>query len=389
MIDPLETASGTAIGLDRAAPPLPPGDPGKTPLRALEDAFARHLANPPCRISFSGGLDSSFVLALAARVARERSLPPPVPVTATFPGVDTAREDEWQQMVLSHVGLVKDWQRLQLHEELDLVDSRCTELLRRSGGMFWPSNLHFFVPLAEVDRGGSLVTGVGGDELFSPSFYTTAVALRERHQLPDSLRKLPAALLPLAPTPVRAAYCYSQLGQLADTFPPYLTRAARLRFRALYAWHEGQQPAGWDRVRRLLWKSRYVQVMLRSSAHIAEMTGVEVAHPFLDPEVVEAFASTYGPEGPGRRGSAMSLLDADLLPPPLLRRDTKASFNGAFWRAGTRAFARSEAVDNLPDSVARLVDRRVLREIWREHDPYPGSHTLLQAAWAHRQGLSA
>ena len=56
-------------------------DRGLTPLAALEEAILPALRRPPCLVSFSGGRDSSCVLAAATRAARREGLQPPVPVT--------------------------------------------------------------------------------------------------------------------------------------------------------------------------------------------------------------------------------------------------------------------------------------------------------------------
>jgi asparagine synthase (glutamine-hydrolysing) len=67
---PLALASGVVWGRDPAASPLPPAPPGVTVRAALEAVMVRALHRPPCVVSFSGGRDSSAVLALATHVAR-------------------------------------------------------------------------------------------------------------------------------------------------------------------------------------------------------------------------------------------------------------------------------------------------------------------------------
>ena len=46
----------------------------------------RALRRPPCLVSFSGGLDSSALLAVATAVARREGLDDPVPATLVVPG---------------------------------------------------------------------------------------------------------------------------------------------------------------------------------------------------------------------------------------------------------------------------------------------------------------
>ena len=50
-------------------------------------------------------------------------------------------------------------------DELDFVGPIAAEGLRRHGVLF-PANAHMIVPLAREARGGSLLTGVGGDDTF-------------------------------------------------------------------------------------------------------------------------------------------------------------------------------------------------------------------------------
>jgi asparagine synthase (glutamine-hydrolysing) len=51
------------------------------PVTELERVVVPALRRPPCLVSFSGGHDSSLVLAAAARAARRERLPAPIPVT--------------------------------------------------------------------------------------------------------------------------------------------------------------------------------------------------------------------------------------------------------------------------------------------------------------------
>ena len=61
----------------------------------------------------------------------------PIPFTFRFPGKPLTEESDWQEHVIAHLGL-DDWQRVKLHEELDLlgdVARRClTEI-----GLMWPA----------------------------------------------------------------------------------------------------------------------------------------------------------------------------------------------------------------------------------------------------------
>lgn len=137
---------------------------GVSPQQALYDAVLPALLEPPCLVSFSGGRDSSLVLAAATRVARREGVADPVPVTNRFADAPEAEESRWQEQVVEHLRLA-DWQRLQFSDELDAVGPYAQRMLREHG-LLWPFNVHFHLPLLDLARGGALLTGLGGDQLF-------------------------------------------------------------------------------------------------------------------------------------------------------------------------------------------------------------------------------
>ena len=120
-----------------------------------------------CFVSFSGGRDSSAVLAAAAAVARREALPLPVPLTIRARAAPPSDESEFQESVVRHLGL-DDWVRIDIHDELDAVGPYARRALSRHG-LLWPFNAHFHSPMLEQAAGGTLLTGVGGDELWSSS----------------------------------------------------------------------------------------------------------------------------------------------------------------------------------------------------------------------------
>jgi asparagine synthase (glutamine-hydrolysing) len=176
----LERAAGAALGAHPMAP-LPPA-PTTTARAALERVIAGFLERTPCVVSFSGGRDSSAVLAVAAHVARRDGLPLPVPFTFRFPGKPLTEESDWQEHVIAHLGL-DDWQRVELHEELDLlgdVARRClTEI-----GLMWPANAYLHVPVFRAARGGTVLTGLDGDGLFGDWRWGHAQAVLHRRVAP-------------------------------------------------------------------------------------------------------------------------------------------------------------------------------------------------------------
>src|SRR4051812_32873556 len=188
-MSPLEIASGIVMPKWRSPRPLPQLPAGMTPRAALERAVLLSLRRGRCLVSFSGGRDSSAVLAVAAAVARRESLPLPVPVTHRFPAAAQTDESEWQEEVVRHLGL-DDWVRLEIAEELDALGPVATAAVRRHGVM-WPGNAYFHVPIFEAATGGTVLTGIGGDEAFMPSSWSRqldVLARRVRPRPRDVLR---------------------------------------------------------------------------------------------------------------------------------------------------------------------------------------------------------
>ena len=102
-------------------------------------------------VSFSGGRDSSAVLAGAVNLARREGLPPPIPVTNVFPDVREADEHQWQQHVVRHLGLT-EWVRLEHTDEAHLLGPYAQRVMLRHG-LAWPFNVHFHLPLLDAAQG--------------------------------------------------------------------------------------------------------------------------------------------------------------------------------------------------------------------------------------------
>jgi hypothetical protein len=375
---PIEVATGVVFGAALPAPALPEPRPGDTPLAALERACLPALRRAPCLVSFSGGVDSSLVLAAATRAARREGLPLPIPATNRFPQADGTDEAEWQELVVSSLGLT-DWVRLELTDELDAVGPVAARGLRRHG-VLWPFNAHFHAPLLEAADGGVVLTGIGGDELFGvPRFGRAYDVVRGRVR--PRARDLQRVALWASPQPLRRALIARRL----PVELPWLRPGAHAQFARLWATDEAAEPARLaPRVRRLQ-AGRPFRVGLASLDRLARDAGASIAHPLVDP----AFGAAVAAAAPGRgfewRGAAVRELFRDLLPVELLSRTTKACFDSAFWGPHSRAFALAWDGEGVDPTV---VDVERLRAVWAQ--PLPDSHTylLLQAAWLAGAGKS-
>lgn len=377
---PLEIAFGMPMGLE-PVPPLARLELVRTPLEALGEVLAGALQRPPCLVSFSGGRDSSALLAVATWVARREGLPMPIPATLIFPDSEATREDEWQATVLGHLGL-SDWVRITIHDELDAVGPVATEMLERHG-LFWPFNAHFHLPIIERAAGGTVVTGFGGDELARSSDSARAERLLTQWQRPQWSHALVIGLA-ASPRPVRTVV-HRRRARDELQAQPWLTECGIRRVGRALGSSEAQIPLGWEsKIRRWLWRDRYFRVCVESFAAMGDFHDTTIVHPFFDERVLDALARTGGFRGFGDRTHLMEHLFGDLLPEQVISRRTKGGFTDPLWTSTAIHFAREWSGGGL---LAEFVDNAALKRHWGESDRNLLSTTLLQLAWIRDRGL--
>jgi asparagine synthase (glutamine-hydrolysing) len=366
---PLEIATGRLLGAEEAQ--ALPDHGGLTPLDALRAAILPALAPGPCFVTLSGGRDSSAVLAVAVDVARREGLPLPVPVTVRFRDTPGAGEPEWQDLVVRHLGLT-EWLLLEVEDELDVVGPVAMELLRRHG-VRYPAHSCLWAFLLGQASGGTLLSGIGGDHVFSTrlDFLHGPRTGGRRPRLHD-VRTLGFAA---SPRPLRRMVLRRLATQL-----PWLREAAQRAFAA--AWAESAAgshtsfPAHLADVSRM----RTQLGMQRTLDLLAADNDAAIAHPLIDPGFLAALAHAGGRLGFGSRTAAMHAVfgSEPVLPEALLSRERKAVFHLAYTRAPTRAFAKvfdGTGVDT------ELVDAERLRAEWLSPLPNFASALVLQAAW--------
>ncbi|GAB3081637.1 asparagine synthase-related protein [Micromonospora schwarzwaldensis] len=355
-----DVAYGIVLGLDPAASaPAARSGPALPPLVALERAVLPALRRPPCLVSFSGGLDSSLVLAIATRVARREGLPDPVPVTWRFTDAARAQETPWQARIIAELDLTRQWQILQAGDDLDLVGPVARRLLTRYGQVH-PPNRHLHLPLVELARGGALLTGVGGDQIL-------AGWRRRPGPLRGRLGRLRAGLRRRPPDPL-------------PWLRPEVTRQARRAFAA-------EQRAEPRRLAaRIAWHLRRRDLTMRriGLAAIAADHDVLAVTPLLDERFAAALATRHGRlRSPSRPELLVAIADA-ALPPVIIAPRRKAAFDEVFLRSATRELVRAWDGSGVDDS---LVDVAALRREWSRWRFDSRTAALVQQVWL--AGLSA
>lgn len=367
----LEIASATIFG--RVEISFPDEDI-PDPIVALERVLLSALERQPCCITFSGGRDSSLLLALAVRLARRECLPEPIVLTARFPSSELSGENEWQELVIDHVG-VHNWELVEPGHTIELIGDMALDIRRRHG-VLYPPNTHFFVPLLPYAKGGALITGQAGDDLLLGWQARPVADLLARRRRPHAsdIRPLVRTALPRSLARPLAGR-RSRAGVLPWLRPEVAMRLAHAQTRERI-----DQPRSWDAwVRwRASWRGRALS--RENEAMLASDADVEMVHPFQDQGVIASLAQTGGRLGFGDRTATMRALFGELLPDRALARPTKAYFDEVFWGPQSREFVRTWDGEIGDPEIDRLIDHDAVRGNWSQERPDFRSSLLLQAA---------
>jgi asparagine synthase (glutamine-hydrolysing) len=369
-LEPLEIASGMVFGRRRS--PAAPREPEVlTPSEALEQLLLPALERPPCIVAYSGGRDSSALLAAGASLARRHALDLPVPVTLRFSADPYTKEADWQELVVRHLDL-PDWERVELRDELDALGPIGRRSIERLGP-YWPPLAHTWIPLFERAAGGSVIGGNGGDEFLSP---WTLVRLRQVARLrrrPSVTEAKLAALLAL-PRPLRVHVWRRRFGVHLPWLRPDAERAVIRE----WALESTAVDRNWARSLERMLDSRYIELAEATFGALAGDAGVNLVEPFRHPLFVRALGAAV-PEGFDSRSDALAFLFADVLPDELIRRHTKAAFTAVPWGSASRRFAEEWDGAGIDHG---LVDPDALRRVWLSERPDFRTVIPLQSAWA-------
>lgn len=375
-LSPLDVATAMALGVVATARPAlssPAGHPGAALRLVVADALR---AGEPVFVTFSGGRDSSTILAVAADLARREGHVLPIPVTIRSTGLAEADEGEWQDLVLAHLGL-SERIFVDLDDSHGLLGSVATDLLLRHG-LLWPPNVYLHRAMATACGPGVMLTGAGGDEIFheSPPSPTREVLLGRRRPRPRDVTRIAAALM--------APKAYDRRRARFGPTLPWLTESANRSMRAGLVAEEGLPHHGWNRGAERFHQSNVVAALRTASRVIGADLDLRILHPFHDPRFVASIAEVGGFAGLGSRAAAMEMLVGDLLPPAVIHRETKASFGGVLWTEQTLARSRS---NDLLDAIASdvelrpLIDLSGLQRTLSAPSPHYMASLLVQGAW--------
>jgi hypothetical protein len=365
----LEVASGLVVG--QGDGPRFTAGPTGDPVARLRDRARELLATPPCVVAFSGGRDSSALLALLVDVARREGLAQPIAVTARWDEDRASDESDWQEEVIAIVG-AEHWEIIRPGTDLDLLGDEATSVLEQLG-LMWPAPAYALRPMIRLATGGAFLSGEGGDEAFGLWPYGRLWSSLRRHQVPRQ-SDLRALALGCAPRPLRRKRWRHNLPAYQD----WLRYGALHQVEEAIADDQADDPLRWDHYQVVSRRRRAMDLTLRTLEGLCELEGSRYAGPFLEEPFLGSLAAWGGPLGRGDRTAVMTALFSDVLPGPVLARTSKASFGGVFWGPAARSFAEGWDGTGLSGD---LVDTEALRRAWLAPVPVYGSALPLQAAW--------
>lgn len=378
-LTPLEIATGILIGPSPGSLPPAPAV-AEDPLTVLRERAVELLQQRPCVVAFSGGRDSSALLAVMADTARREGLTPPTAVSLRWSDNPATDERVWQEQVADHVG-VESWEVLEPGDDVDLLGEQAQDALVRCG-LLWPASSTALVPLYRRAAGGVVVTGEGGDELFGTwplARLRARVARRQRPVRPDVI-DVGTTLLP-APLRVR------RLRRHQHPYQRWLTAEATAAHRQSLSEDAAEDFRPWGAFVRSTAARRSARLARRSAEVLAAASGASYAAPLLEDRFVAALGQVAPVAGIGDRSQIMHHLFGHLLDERVLTRVSKATFGGVYWGPAARSFAESWDGTGLPEG---LVTPGPLRAAWLSERPTFGSALPLHAAWlASRQPAAA
>lgn len=341
--------------------------------RALETRIADAVkaANGQIAVLFSGGRDSSAVLATATAVCRRLGADDPTTVTAVYPNDPATDEYEWRREVLKHLRLTNAVE-VEITTERRMLSSQTRSSLE-AWGTVWPPAVHTQSRYFDVSPRAVFLTGEGGDGVIDGGRITPLTLVVS--DFPRvSKRLLAAAAHSLTPDAIHMAN-QRRAWATGHTWP--WVRPER-RNQVAGALVSPRGPLNWGASRLHVPLQRSVQLVLQNTVVAARRVGADLRHPLLDAHFLTALAGEGGTWGYRGRTDAFRRLFGDLLPDQVLARTTKAAFNTSRWGDGERDFASSWTGTGVDHDI---IDYKLLREEWLSESPHPVAQFLVHDAW--------
>ena len=306
----------------------------------------------PCLVSFSGGRDSSLVLAAAAKAARRDGLALPVPVTNRFACGPHSHESDWQELVVAQAR----------------PDGLGPPRAEPTSSTWWESSPHAACaatgccgrstptstrPLLELRRAAARSSpGSAATSCSAARAGRARMAVLARARAPAPTR--PRARGPDGGAAQAAhAWCWPAAPRRRSPGcarrPPVRSRAPGRRTRRASPRGSACGCGASRNAGRCAWA-------LRSLDLLAADAGAAIAHPLLDPRVLAAVAAAGGTRRLDRpHRTPCARCSTACSPPELLARSSKAHFDGAFW--GPRSPPLCRVVAGRGDRVRRWSTR--------------------------------
>lgn len=365
----VELAAGIPLGVEPTALRLPAEH--RSAREQIEQSIEAALASDrQPYVCFSGGRDSSAVLALATHVARRVGAALPVPITLRFPDHPETDEREWQELVVRHLDL-DEWIVLE-RPDADVLAPAITSLLDE-WGLFYPAQIGSYLPVLQAAAGGVVFSGEGGDESLG-GWRCRAVHHPWSWGPRQAVRELSVAAVAHGPSPLRRWYV-QRTGAL-----PWLTALGRSAVVAAMTQRSEAEPVRWSGYLAWAFARRSWHIARSTLDRVSQRHDCQLVHPLAEPAFMAALRHEWGWRGPDDRTEAMGRLVGDLLPAAIIEREDKAVLAPLFIGERSRAFIDEWDGTGLD---AEFVDIDALRQTWRRHYPYVGSLSLLHQAWMH------
>ncbi len=330
------------------------------------------LDDRPVYVEFSGGCDSSVVLAAAAAVCRRVGHADPVPVTFRFPEYPETDESSFQDTVVEALGLTA-WQCFE-SPDMELLGGP-SRAAQRSLGVAWPPQVFTRAAIWSELEPGVLLTGEGGDEVLGPPLFNPLRSVASAARRRDAAAAAQAARLAVMGSSQRARLIVS--GNPLGWEVPWLSPELRQEVFALAAHEAAQEP-----IRRTSWARWYLRA---PSVHRMESNlrwfgasfGLDVRCPLMAPAVVWAAVDVVPPYRRRTRTQLLHAAFADTVPGVVRSRTSKIHLTRPFFGGSTKAFAAHWDGSGLPPGI----DAEWLRHEWLTSDePHAGSAMLLLVA---------